>query len=91
MFAPIYLPQATAPRPEVLAAERDIMADEGYITVGGVQYTSESDASQARRWEAERRVRNYERFLRWKASQVAAPVAAPAAAPIAALVAGRAA
>lgn len=77
MFAPIYLPQAPAPSPEVLAAERDILTDEGYLTVGGVQYASESDASQARRWEAERRVRNYERFTRWEASQIAAPAAAP--------------
>lgn len=71
MFAPIYLPQAPAPSPEILAAERDILADEGYLTVGGVQYATESDATQARRWEAERRVRNYERFTRWAARQMA--------------------
>ncbi len=85
MFAPIYLPQAPAPSPEVLAAERDILTDEGRLTVGGVQYASESDARQARRWEAERRVRNYERFNRWAARQVAVQhteAPAPAAAPI---------
>ncbi len=87
MFAPIYFPQAPAPSAEVLAAERDILADEGRLTVGGVQYASESDAAQARRWEAERRVRNYtrfyERFTRWAARQTAAQqTAAPAAAPL---------
>ena len=82
MFAPIYLPQAPTPSSEVLAAERDILADEGYLTVGGVQYARESDAAQARRWEAERRVRNYARFNRWAARQMAAQhTAAPATAP----------
>ena len=71
MFAPIYLPQAPAPSAAVLAAERDILADEGRLTVGGFQYASESDATQGRRWEAERRVRNYERFTRWAARQMA--------------------
>lgn len=71
MFAPIYLPQAPAPSPEILAAERDILADEGRLTVAGFQYASESDASQARRPEAERRVRNFDRFTSWYARQVA--------------------
>lgn len=89
MFAPIYLPLAPAPSPEVLAAERDILADEGYLTVAGVQYASASDATQARRWEAERRVRNYARFTRWAAQQAAA--LAPPSATVAAPNAGRAA
>ena len=76
MFAPIYLPQAPAPSSEVVAAQRDILADEGYLTVGGVQYARESDAAQARRWEAERRVRNYARFIRWAAQHTATPATA---------------
>lgn len=77
MFSPIYFPLAHPPSSEVRAAERDIVDEEGYLTVRGAQYGREADAAQARRWEAERRVRNYDRFLRRKADAMVSRVATP--------------
>jgi hypothetical protein len=63
MFAPIYCSQAQVPSSDIRAAERDMIADEGYCHVNGQYFAREADATQARRIEAERRVSNYTRFL----------------------------
>ena len=57
MDAPIFLPAAPNPSPDVLAAERAILDAEGPYQVDGRSYARSSDADQQRRLAAERRVR----------------------------------
>lgn len=53
--APIFLLHAR-PSAQVILVEAALRALEGPLTVGGFQYSNESDASLARRQEAEQRV-----------------------------------
>ena len=57
MYAPVLLPQAPAPLPEVLAAERRLLDAEGPYHVEGQYFASLGDAETARRIVAERLVR----------------------------------
>ena len=57
MYAPIYLPQSEANRPDVAALERAIVEAEGPHHVGGRYFANDGDARQERRRRAERRVR----------------------------------
>src|SRR5689334_23484594 len=63
MYAPVFLPAAPKPTPEVLAAERGIIEDEGPYHLDGRYYARESDAAQQRRAVAERMVREVARRL----------------------------
>ena len=56
---PIYFPEAR-PSVQVILVEAGIRALEGPLTVRGFQYANESDASLARRMEAEQRVHEAE-------------------------------
>ena len=67
MYAPIYLPKAPAPSPEVLAAERAILDVEGPRHVAGRYYADEACAAIERRLLAERMVRDAERRANWLA------------------------
>ncbi|MGI8765710.1 MAG: hypothetical protein ACR2KM_04230 [Gemmatimonadaceae bacterium] len=58
---PVFYTQATPSR-EVLTAERQIVAEEGYLTVRSFQYSTFADADRARRTEAEYRVREADRM-----------------------------
>lgn len=60
---PLYLP-AEQVRPEVRALEAALKLANPPLTVGGIQSANESDASLARRHEAEYRVRGAERMAR---------------------------
>lgn len=57
MYAPIYLPQSEANRPDVAALERAIVEAEGPHHVGGRYFANDGDARQERCRVAERRVR----------------------------------
>lgn len=72
MYAPIYHSSAPKPSAAVLNAERDILAEEGPYHVNGCYFAHEADASAQRRWEAERRVRNFERWQAWQERQALA-------------------
>lgn len=63
----IYLAEVKPSR-EVLTAERQIIAEEGYLTINGTQYSTFSDADIARRREAEYRVRKAECLARLAAT-----------------------
>ena len=63
MYAPVFLPAAPKPSPEVLAAEGGIIEAEGPYHVDGRYYARESDAAQQRRAVAERTVREVARRL----------------------------
>lgn len=63
MLCPIFLPRIGSLSIDILAAEADIIAEEGRLSVAGVQYDGESDAALARRQEAERRVLSYMLFV----------------------------
>ena len=65
MYAPVFLPTAPNPSPEVLAAECDIVEAEGPYHVDGRYYACESDAAIQRRHTAERRVREADRRAEW--------------------------
>ena len=78
MYAPIFLPAAPKPSPEMLAAERGIIEAEGPYHVEGLYYAREADAAQQRRRAAERIVREAARRLAYEINT--APVVPPAVA-----------
>lgn len=71
MYAPIYHPQAPAPSPAVLDAERTILSAEGPHHVGGRYYANTFDAERMRRMAAERRVSEATRRETWTARRSA--------------------
>ena len=73
MYAPIFLPAAPKPSPEVLAAERGIIEAEGPHHVAGLYYARELDAAQQRRRTAERMVRESARQLAYDIDLTPAP------------------
>ena len=78
MYAPVFLPAAPNPSPEVLAAERGIIEAEGPHHVAGLYYAREVDAAQQRRRTAERMVRESARRLAYDID--ANPTSSPAVA-----------
>jgi hypothetical protein len=78
MYAPVFLPAAPNPSPEVLAAERGIIEAEGPHNVAGLYYAREADAAQQRRRAAERMLRETARGLAYDID--ATPTASPAVA-----------
>jgi hypothetical protein len=72
MYAPTYHLPAPKPSVAVLDAEHDILAEEGPYHVNGCYFACEADANSQRRWEAERRVRNFERWQAWQETQALA-------------------
>jgi AraC-like DNA-binding protein len=66
MYAPIFLPPAPAPSPDVLAVDRAILEREGPFYVEGCYYANQSDASTQRRRAAERQVRESTRRAEWR-------------------------
>ena len=81
MYAPVLLPQAPAPSPEVLATERRLLDAEGPYHVEGQYFASLGDAETARRIVAERLVREASRRERWAAKcNAEGPLPPPSAA-----------
>ena len=78
MYAPVFLPAAPNPSPEVLAAERGIIEAEGPHHVAGLYYPREADAAQQRRRAAERTVRETARRLAYDIDAAPTPTAAVA-------------
>lgn len=73
MYAPVFLPAAPNPSPEVLAAERGMIEAEGRYHVEGLYYAREADAAQQRRRVAERIVRENARRLAYDVDATTAP------------------
>ena len=67
MYAPVLLPQAPVPSPEVLATEQRLRDAEGAYHVEGQYFANLNDAERARRIVAERLVREASRRERWTA------------------------
>lgn len=67
MYAPVLLPQAPAPSPEVLATEQRLRDVEGGYHVEGQYFADLGDAERARRIVAERLVREASRREQWAA------------------------
>ena len=78
MYAPIFLPAAPNPSPEVVAAERGIIEAEGPHHVAGLYYACEVDAAQQRRRTAERMVREAARRLAYDIDTSPTPLPAVA-------------
>ena len=71
MYAPIFLPPVPKPSPEVLAAERAILAAEGPSHVDGRYFARPGDADRQRRLVAECRVQEAARRAAITARHVA--------------------
>jgi AraC-like DNA-binding protein len=67
MYAPVLLPQAPAPSPEVLATEQRLRDAEGAYHVEGQYFADLGDAERARRIVAERLAREASRREQWTA------------------------
>lgn len=81
MYAPVLLPQAPAPAPEVLATEQRLLDAEGPYHVEGQYFANLGDAQTARRIVAERLVREATRRERWAAKcNAEGPLPRPSAA-----------